>query len=184
MPITLLSLLFIGCSSLTLPKQSPFLAIEMTEDAFTGPSKAKNGVFFYSVDPGEGVSGPILEIYFVRNGKVTQYTDGGSTSSETIEAVRKIGFQPFDYGKEKSRLDTLLKKQAERKGQQYYPPIVLDGCEYRITYDLDGVKFSMTEWNPGSDIYFYADHSNKFRKLRDVLNELCIYYGRLQFEVY
>jgi len=167
-----------------LPDQEPFLSIQITEGAFTGPETKKSGVFFYSRDPGKGIMGPILEIYFLSQGEVTKHLSGGSTSAETIRAIKKIGLTNFDYRKEKVSLDKRLRAEAEAKGEQYFPPIVLDGAEYKISYELDGHKFSLKEWNPGSEIYYYAEHSPKIRKLRDVINELCIYYGRLAFGVY
>jgi hypothetical protein len=179
--LVFLPIFLVGCSSLTLPKESPLFSVEMTKDAFSGPAKTKDGVYCYSVDQGPGVIGPDLHIYLAREGKITYE---GSGPREIIESIRKIGFRPFDYAKEKERIDTSLKKQAKEKGTDYYPPITLDGREYRITYNLDGVKFSATQWNPGSEIYFYADHSEKFRKLRDVISELCLFYGRLQFDMY
>lgn len=167
-----------------LPDQEPFLAIQITEGAFTGLEPAKSGVFFYSIDPGKGVMGPILEIYFLHDDKITKRISGGSRSRETIAAIKKIGLQQFDYNAEKEALDRRLGKEAAANGDQYFPPIVSDGAEYKITYDLDGNHLSLTEWNPGSLIYFYADHSPNIAKLRDVINELCIYYGRLSFGVY
>jgi hypothetical protein len=101
---------------------------------------------------------------------------GGFDSKEVLKAIADVGLEPFDFQKE-------VEKEAEHRGKQYEPFMVLDGAEYEIVVMTDKGKFSLREWDPGYKIDTYAAYSPKIAKLKKVLDILAEYYGRLKFGI-
>lgn len=149
------------------------LAIRMTEGAFYGKPKKDEGHYF-CIDSHGCITG-----YRVQDGEIADLFGGGSYDSEIfLKRLRAIDFQAFDYPTEIQNVYTREKEKAEKEGEQYIQRFVLDGAEYEITYDFEGVHFLLRAWNPGCDIDFCAERSPRIAKLKALLDLFYEYYGR------
>lgn len=127
--------------------------------------------------------GPLLTGYEYKDGEVRALFGGSSDSARIVQAVRDVGFEPFDFRSEVGATTARLDREAQARGERFMAPMVLDGAEYEITIRTVGGVFVLKELNPGYTIDALAPHSTKIAKLKAVLDILAQYYGRTKFGV-
>lgn len=166
-------------TELSLPTdRKPFFIHRTVEDAWG--QKSHSGIYCYSINQ-EGVVGPFVEIYIVEYNEVIEMVSQGSNGKQLMERIRKISLKEFDYNAEVEQTIRKLTKEYEKKGETYYPPMVLDGHSYEIIYELDDTKLKIKAGNPGWMIYALAEHSDNIGRLHAVYKELMIYYAQRKF---
>lgn len=166
-------------NSLSLPEgMKPFFVHKTIQDAWG--NKDHNGVYCYEVSH-EGVVGPFVDIYVVEEGRVVEKVSQGSNGKELMERIRKIEMKPFDYKKEARQTINRLTEEYQKQGKRFPLMITLDGHEYEIIYELDGVNLKINASNPGREIYQLAPHSENIGKLYAVYKELMLYYAERKF---
>jgi len=153
-------------------------SIRILESAFKGPISAKQGFFFYTHEE-PGIAGPTLEGYEFRGGKQVDEFGGGSDSAKVIEAISRVGLQPFDFEQEVEAVTAGLRKESERRGEWFLEPQARDGAKWEVIISTGTGMFTLTAWNPRVVIDAYAPHSENIAKLKAVLDLLAQYYGQL-----
>ena len=182
-----------GCASLfqdpesdRLPKQEPLVSVMITNVALTKTPKAPTGWAFYvRQEPSMTGQEPFryMDGYHVTEGIICERTGGGYPSSEALEAIEAIDFEPFDWKSEAAIAEARWKKafEGKEKPTRYF---TTDGAEYEIVINSKRGKFSMQEWNPWPEIVFYAPYSEKIAKLQRMIETLASYMGRTQLGLY
>jgi hypothetical protein len=130
------------------PKSDPIFSILETKNASREPAKPPEGFYVYVVEAGKGEVGPFVEVFRYRDGKLTDFINGGSASAKLVKQIEDIHFEGFDFEQEVKATSDRLKSTAESRGETFYPPIVLDGAEYEISYNSGTVKFRMKARRP------------------------------------
>ena len=167
-------------TKLSLPTDAkPFFVHRSLADAWGKP--VHNGFYCYAVEK-KGVLGPFVDIYIVKQGKVTEVVSQGSHGRELMKRIRKSGLKPFAYSDEVDKTVNRLTAEYKKNGKKYYPPMVLDGHSYEIVYELDDVKYEIYANNPGYEIYELSRQSEKIGKLYAVYKELMLYYAERKFD--
>jgi hypothetical protein len=186
LPLRACGLLFVtlAASCAAAPRAEPargnlFASIRITESAFKGPIRDKQGFFFYLHEE-PGVAGPMLEGYEFRNGKQVDEFGGGSESAGVIEAIRKAGLTPFDFKREVEEITARLQREATARGESFIGPQARDGAEWEIVIATESGPFTLRAWNPRGAIDQYAQYSKNIAKLKTVLDLLAQYYGQLK----
>jgi len=181
--LALAVLLVAGCSTAAsdLSGEGKLLcSVEFTEGAFTGHPKGRTGIFFILQNLPMG-SGEALTGFSYKDGAFIESVGGGSESIKIAEADAAIGFEPFDFEQEVKAAEAKIHRLPDKDGLIHGPPGTLDGAEYEITIVTDKGMFKMRRWNPGPIIDYYAAHSTKIAKLKQVIDTLARYYGREKF---
>ena len=161
---------------LSLPADiKPFFVHRTIVDAWG--NKTHDGIYCFE----KGVVGSFVNIYVVKQDKVTEMISQGSSGKELMERIRKIGLMSFDYGDEVEKTINRLTEVYKKKGRTYYPPMVLDGHSYEIIYELDDTKIKIHAGNPGHMIYELSEHSENIGRLYAVYRELMLHYAERKF---
>ncbi len=161
------------------PIGSLLVSIRFLEGAHSGPANGKTGFYFYVEEPAADVMGPFLNGYEFRNGKMVEEFGGGSGSADVIAEIKKLKFEPFDYALEVEAVNARLKREAEKRGEEYVAGGTRDGAIWELIVVTSAGEFRLQDWNIGSEIEYYAQYSNKISKLNSIVNILMLYHGRM-----
>ncbi len=115
----------------------------------------------------------------LRNGKLISEIYG---PSKILDQIYAVNFESFDFETE-LKAAREIHAQALARGEAVRAPVIADGTEYEISYDVGETHFKMKAWNPGSDIDYFAPYSPKIAKLKKVLDILALYYGTYAFGI-
>jgi hypothetical protein len=184
LPTLLLALALAGCvcppsaAPASDPARSLLASFIVTQSAFKGPIPRKTGFEFYVVATPPGLVGPLLEGRELRDGKVVDDFDWGSAPSE-VEAIERVGLEPFDFGREIAEATERARKQALARGEAFVHG-TRDGAEWEIVIVTKAGRFNLRAWNPVADVNSLAPYSANLAKLKTVIDLLAQYYGRLK----
>ncbi len=142
-----------------------------TQSAFSSKELPKTGIEIYTkslADPHN--PGSLITVVEYRNGEEIETDRIYERNDEFIQRLRRIGLKSFDAKKEI--------QQVLEGGTSSYAS--LDGYEYKIVYDLDDQRVELNEWNIEGMIDHYSSDSESFSKLKAVINECALQFGRMR----
>jgi len=156
--------------------ETALFSIRLTRGAFTGAAKKDTGFYFFQQADG-GIFGEQR-----KDGIVTDVFGGGSQeSAELRREIKAVGFELFDFDAEVRRVDDELAAKAKQEGREDTIFLTLDGAEYEIRFEFEGVHYVLLERNPGSMTDHYAAYSPRIAKLKALMDLFARYYGRAKF---
>lgn len=179
------ALTLLGCTSSrgVVPEGVLLASILVVEDAHSGPSKGRTGVVFLVRELPTNAVGPVLEGYEYRDGKVVDAFGGGSDSRGVIEAIKRSNLEPFDFQQEVTSATARLRKEAEGRDEQLILGGSRDGALWEIVVLTEKGRLSIRERNPGGSIDAYAPYSEHLARLKLVMDQLALYYGRVKIGI-
>lgn len=165
-----MTLLLTGCASMNewhpFPYGELMFSIRETQGAFNGATEKETGIFFHLDDAG------IITGYVAEAGRRTEFIPGNEMASSRLRFdLREIGFEAFDFKSEVRSIKEAMRARGE------IGPMTLDGAEYEIRFVFEGVDYTLTEWNPRTEIDAYATMSPQIARLKAVLDRFARHYG-------
>lgn len=115
LPLVCFTLMLMGCSQQEFRPPSGYALIaslRVTEDAFEGPTKRKNGTDFY-LDKGSKDSGPSLLVYSFVNGRLAETLGGGIAPLPARQPPRGDAGAPFRFRPTGLRCGCAIKERSE-----------------------------------------------------------------------
>ena len=128
--------------------------------------------------------------YVTKNGKVIDVCFDGYLESESFFlAFMKIGFTPFDYRKEILAVDSGITEQRKKALGTFLSDAgtkSITGPEYEITICVPGpgnLTMVFRDAIPLRRIAAYALHSERFKKLKEVMDLVAQQYGNAKIGI-
>jgi hypothetical protein len=103
---------------------------------------------------------------------------GGIERSHLKRILATVPERPFDFYQRVSIVDDRMRMEADSRGQQHHPLIILDGLELEVFVMTKQGPMKFTEWNPGQVVSHYSKHDTSIKSLDSYLDLLATFYGR------
>ena len=191
MKITFPAILLAFSSSISLVAGSPepqsrypVVSLLITQSAFSGPLKDKEGWIFYSVKQSPFPERLLLSNSF-HHGQVEEdfVTGSSSGSSRVLKEIESVGLEPFDWLHELTVARDRYGEAHKYDDSIFAEPSSLDGAEWEIVVTTAKGEFRMKAWNPGPLIDFYAPCDDRIGRLKRVIDILALSRGRKELGI-
>lgn len=147
----------------------------------------KDGYFLYFEDPCPSDSAARVVAYEYRAGQLQmKYEPGDLEEDYLFLAFAKIGFEAFDYDAEKKRVEESL-TDSQRGGLARH--LADTGTEektnevYTIEVRLSDQPMTFSDTAPRHHVAIYALYSDRFKKLKEVLDLVAQTYGHSKLDI-
>lgn len=135
----------------------------------------RTGWWFYAQKTTGNRAGPLITGYHYENGKLVDEFGGGS-EPELFEAIHGAKLEQFDLDQEAERAGEELTRQANARGEIFMWGL-RDGARYRVTVVTAAGRFQYEDWNVQNLLDGLWPASDKFRRLKEVLDRLRSFYS-------